>query len=185
MAGFVKLDAGMLNSTVWFDLDQRNVFLTALLMAEPREFREPRPQLDLETGEETGWMIPPGWYGVSAAAAIGIVAASRISEERAMSALAKMGQPEKGSRSHAFEGRRLVRVEGGFVVLNYMRYREHDYTAAERAARYRARKAAIAKKPPARRVKSAPQPVPVRIGLKADDALYNLELMRQDAARKK
>jgi hypothetical protein len=32
-----------------------------------------------------------------------------------------------------------VRVEGGYLVLNYMRYRDRDYTAASRAKRYRER----------------------------------------------
>ena len=36
---FVKLDTGILKSTLWMEMAQRNVFLTALLMAEPREFR--------------------------------------------------------------------------------------------------------------------------------------------------
>jgi hypothetical protein len=30
-------------------------------------------------------------------------------------------------------------VDGGYIILNYMKYRERDYTGAERAARYRQR----------------------------------------------
>ena len=31
----------------------------------------------------------------------------------------------------------MVRINGGFLVLNYMKFRERDYTAAERSRRYR------------------------------------------------
>lgn len=140
MAGYVKLDSGMLNSTVWFDRDVRDVFLTALLMAELRELRAPTPQLELTSLRETGWMVPAGWYGIAAAASTGIIARTGISLEAGMTALEKMGSGEAESRSQDFDGRRLVRINGGFVVLNYMRYREKDYSAAERMARYRARK---------------------------------------------
>lgn len=34
----------------------------------------------------------------------------------------------------------MVRVNGGFVVLNFMRYRDKDHTAAERQRRLRARR---------------------------------------------
>lgn len=140
MAGYVKLDSGMLDSTVWFDRDVRNVFLTALLMAEPRELTVDTPQLEVTSLERTGWMVPAGWYGIAHAASTGIVARAGLTPEAGLAALAKMGKPEPESRSSAFQGRRLVRVDGGFVVLNYMRYREKDYRAAERMARYRERK---------------------------------------------
>jgi len=144
MAGYVKLDSGMLNSTVWLDRDVRDVFITALLMAELRELREPTPQIEVTSLKQTGWMVPPGWYGVAHAASSGIVARAGVPLADGIAALVKMGSPELDSRSGDFEGRRLVRIDGGFVVLNYMRYREKDYSAAERMARYRARKAAAA-----------------------------------------
>lgn len=182
MAGFVKLDAGMLDSTVWFDRDVRDVFITALLMAELREFRQPVPQLEVNSLEHTGWEVPPGWYGVAHAASIGIVNRAGVSIDRGMAALVKMGQPEPESRSSEFEGRRLVRVNGGFVVLNYLRYRDKDYGAAERMARFRARK----KLEQEARSKRAPRAKPTLLGRdKKLDATYNLELMRQDAERRK
>jgi hypothetical protein len=55
-------------------------------------------------------------------------------------ALEKLGSEETESRSHDFGGRRLVRVDGGYIVLNYMKYRERDYTGAERQKRWRERK---------------------------------------------
>jgi hypothetical protein len=146
MAGFVKLDGGILNSTLWLDRDARDVFITALLMAEPHEFREPAAQLEVASLEATGWEVPAGWYGFVQAAGVGILARAGVAPDIGIAALARMGRPEPESRSSAFDGRRLVRVDGGFVVLNYVKYRERDYTAADRQARWRARKATAAAK---------------------------------------
>jgi hypothetical protein len=46
------------------------------------------------------------------------------------------------SRTPDFDGRRLVRVDGGYVALNFAKYREKDHTAAERSKRYREKLAA-------------------------------------------
>jgi hypothetical protein len=136
---FVKLDTGILNSTLWVGFDARNVFITALLMAEPREITEPTPQLKVQAIEPTGFVVPPGWYGFVKAAGIGIVRQSGIDRDRGMAALEELGDPDTESRSAEYEGRRLVRVNGGFVVLNYMKYRERDETNAQRCRRYRER----------------------------------------------
>ena len=37
----------------------------------------------------------------------------------------------------------MIRVNGGFLILNYMKYRDKDHTAAERQRRLRARKKAL------------------------------------------
>lgn len=50
--------------------------------------------------------------------------------------------PQIPSRSPEFGGRRLVRVDGGFIVLNFFKYRDKDYTATERMAKLRARRKA-------------------------------------------
>ncbi len=42
----------------------------------------------------------------------------------------------------------MIRVEDGFIVLNYMRYRDRDYTAAIRQRRLRERKKALKKVTP-------------------------------------
>ncbi len=138
MAGFVKLDAGILDSTVWVDLTVRNVFLTALLMAEPYELAHPTEQLQVDSLECTDWTVPAGWYGIVRAAGPGIVRRSGVDHDAGMAALRCLGEPDLESRSQEFEGRRLVRVDGGYLVLNYIRYRERDYTAAERMRLHRA-----------------------------------------------
>lgn len=137
---FVKLDCGILNSTLWVEKDARDVFITALLMAQPREFEQPTPQLEPDSLNETGWSVPPGWYGFVPAAGVGIIRMTGIPTDVGIEALRKLGSPEPDSRSQEFEGRRLVRVNGGYLVLNFMRYREKDHTAAERMRRLRARK---------------------------------------------
>jgi hypothetical protein len=137
---FVKLDCGILNSTIWSDHDARMIFLTALLLAEPREFIEPVPQLDLRKMEETGWSAPPGWYGFVPAAGSGLVSRTGgITMEEGYAALERLSSPEAESRSPEHEGRRLIRVNGGYLVLNYYKYRDRDHTAAERQRRYRER----------------------------------------------
>lgn len=138
---FIKLDTGILNSSVWVDLEERNVFLTALLLSVPYEVREPEEQLSVTTMKPTGWFVPPGWYGKAEAAGVGIVRLAGVDRERGLAALAKMGEPEEESRSREYEGRRVVRVNGGFIVLNFMAYREKDHGSAERQRRYRLRKA--------------------------------------------
>ena len=117
---FVKLDSGILDSTLWVDRDQRDLFITALLMAEPRELTEPLAQLQVDSLEPTGFQVPPGWYGFVPAAGPGIARRALVDSEPGLVALRALGSPDPESRSHDFEGRRLVRVDGGYVVLNYM-----------------------------------------------------------------
>lgn len=137
---FVKLDCGILDSTLWVDLSACRVFQTALLMAEPHELREPTPQLEVRTLARTDFLVPAAWYGFVRAAGVGIVRRALLDEEEGLQALERLGAPEPGSRNAAHNGRRLVRVDGGYIVLNFQVYRDRDYTAAERSARYRAQK---------------------------------------------
>jgi hypothetical protein len=145
---YVKLDCDMLRSSTWGDYDARNVMLTALLMAEPKEYSEPEPQMQVRSLDHTGWHVPPGWYGFVPAAGAGIVATAGIEREAGFAALERLGSPDPESRSRDFDGRRVVRVDGGFVVLNFMRFREKDHTTAERSRRYREQKRARQKPPP-------------------------------------
>lgn len=139
---FVKLDTGIIRSTLWSDKEASDVFIAALLMAEPREFLEPQAQIRVDSLERTGWAAPPGWYGFVPAAGIGILSVARIDRDAGIEALRRLGEPDKESRSRDFDGRRLIRIDGGYLVLNYIRYRERDYTAADRARRWRERRKA-------------------------------------------
>jgi hypothetical protein len=139
---FVKLDTAILESTLWIDRAARDIFITALLMAEPREITKTMPQYYADRIEETGFSVPPGWYGFVAAAGVGIARRAFVEQDEAMRALETLGSTDPQSRSPEFGGRRLVRVDGGFIVLNFFKYRDKDYTAAERMAKLRARRKA-------------------------------------------
>jgi len=118
------------------------VFITALLMAEPFEVTDPTPQIAVNSLDLTGWMVPPGWYGFVPAAGIGIIHRAGLDEDRGRAALELLGSPEVSSRSPEHDGRRLVRVDGGYLVLNFIKYREKDSTTAERSRRWRERQKA-------------------------------------------
>lgn len=138
----------MLDSTIWFDKDARDIFITALLMAQPHEIREPAPQLEVNSLKETGFIVPVGWYGFVPASGPGIVTRAGMDMERGMAAIVRCGGPEDHTRTSDHDGRRMVRIDGGYIILNYDRYRQKDYTTAERSARYRARKQAEGKSKP-------------------------------------
>jgi hypothetical protein len=139
---FVKLDTGILDSTLWIERDLREVFITALLMAQPQEFDLPQKQISIDGLEYTGYVAPPGWYGVVPAASVGILNRAGVDRESGMEALRKLGSPDMESRSKDHEGRRMIRVDGGFLVLNFMKYRDKDHTAAIRQQRLRERRGA-------------------------------------------
>lgn len=137
---FVKLDCGILESTLWVDQDLRDVFITALLMAYPFEVRQPTPALLTDSIKESGFVVPPGWYGKVEAASVGIVRRSLVGDfGKGMEAIRKLAEPDPESRSADFDGRRMVRVDGGFLILNYIKYRDRDHTASERMRRFRDR----------------------------------------------
>ena len=136
---FVKIDCGILDSTLWIDRDAREVFLTTLLMAEPREFTDAVHQISMDNTSPTGWFAPPGWYGFVNSSAVGIVRRAGTRVEDGIDAMRRLGAPDLLSRTADFDGRRLIRINGGFVVLNYMKFRDRDYSGAERMQRYRER----------------------------------------------
>ena len=142
---FVKLDCGMLNSSLWPDSEARTVFITALLMASPVEIKEPLDQINVRSLKPTGFQVPPGWYGMVDAAGVGIVRRAGLEQEEGLAALERLSAPDPDSRSERFDGRRVARVNGGYLVLNYDIYRQKDHTAAARVRRYRERKALAAK----------------------------------------
>jgi hypothetical protein len=137
---FVKLDTGILHSTLWVERDLREIFITSLLMAEPFELAESARQMRVRSLEETGFEVPPGWYGFVKAAGIGIVNQAQVAAESGLNALEKLGSPDAESRTQEFDGRRMVRINGGYLILNYMKYRDKDHSAAERMRNLRARR---------------------------------------------
>lgn len=145
---FVKLDIGILDSSLWVEPEQRIMFITALCMALPYYLPEPAEELETENTTKTGFVIPPGWYGLVRASSWGIIGRTwphgkpEVPIEELMKEIKELSMPDPWSRSDDFEGRRMVRIDGGFLILNFAKYREMDRTGAERARRYRENKAA-------------------------------------------
>ena len=136
---FVKLDVQILDSSIWCDRDARDVLITALLKSQPLEVTEPMAELHPRSLDKTGWDVPPGWYGFVPAAAVGLLHTAVVELEPGMQALERLASPEAGSRSQEYEGRRLVRVNGGYILLNYDKFHMKDHSAAKRMRRYRQR----------------------------------------------
>lgn len=73
MSGYLKLDCGILDSTIWAARPQLQIFLTALLKAQPRKFDKGIAEIAHDSTEPTGYVAPPGWYGVVPASGPGLV----------------------------------------------------------------------------------------------------------------
>jgi len=109
---YVKLDTDTLNSSLWVsDYRTRITFLTMLMLAKPD--------------------------GTVAAKAPGIARAAVLPIEDVRKALDELESPDPDSRTEDEDGRRIRRIEGGFHIINYTKYREKDHTAAERQRRWR------------------------------------------------
>lgn len=111
---FVKLDCGILDSSVWCESPEKvKVWITLLAMARAN--------------------------GVVEATAPGIAHRAQLPLEVVATSLEVFESPDKYSRSIAAEGRRLERVDGGYRIINYEKYRAKDHTAADRQRRRRRR----------------------------------------------
>jgi hypothetical protein len=83
--------------------------------------------------------------GIARTSVSGIAGNCRLSIEAARRAVKGLSSPDPDSRSKAGGGRRIKRVDGGFLVVNYLRYRERSYSnepAAILKRAYRERKKA-------------------------------------------
>ncbi|MCC6738234.1 MAG: hypothetical protein IT452_04250 [Planctomycetia bacterium] len=111
---FVKLDCRILQSSLWSTPPAvRLTFITILAMTEPD--------------------------GLCRATAPGIAHAARLPEEDVRKALQVLEGPDLDSRCTAEDGRRIVRVDGGYRVVNYLRYREYESPGAKRTREWRER----------------------------------------------
>ena len=135
----MRVNPGILNSTVWLDRDARDMLITAVLMSEivPCEERE---QLSVRSGKPTGLKIPAGKYGYVEAGGPAIARRAGLPTQVGLSALERLGAVEKETRRQSFGGRRLVRVEGGYLVLNGWKYCHKDPAASARVKRFTLRR---------------------------------------------
>ncbi len=111
---FVKLDCGIIHSSLWAESsDTKICWITLLLLADQNGFVRAAPSA---IAREAG-----------------------IPAEVARKAISLFCSPDNESRSPENQGKRIERVDGGFHILNYEKYRERDYTNAERQKRWRER----------------------------------------------
>lgn len=116
--GYVKLFADILASTIW-DLPPptKVVWITLLAMADR--------------------------HGDVMASLPGIAHLSRVSVDEARLALEQLSAPDPDSRTQDHDGRRLMRIDGGWKIVNYEKHRrrmsadDQREKAAARQARRR------------------------------------------------
>ena len=118
MTGFTKLFSSIVDSTVWREaLHVKVVWITMLAKAD-RNGRVP-------------CSLP------------GLADAARVSLEQCQDALAILAAPDPYSRTKAHEGRRVEECDGGWQLLNYLKYRalrdaeERRIQTREAVARHR------------------------------------------------
>lgn len=110
--GFTKLDSGIVNSSIWSEpLATRVVWITMLALSNR--------------------------FGLVKASTSGIQRSANVSVEQCEEAMDILQAPDLDSRSLDFDGRRIERVDGGWKILNYERYREFTYSDSEEALRQR------------------------------------------------
>jgi hypothetical protein len=96
--GFAKLDHGIIHSSIWSeDYATRILWVTMLAMKD-----------------ETGFV---------GTARSGLIRAANISPEEFDKAINCLESPDDESRTESYEGRRVEKIEGGWIILNHDKYR--------------------------------------------------------------
>ena len=119
---YAKLHSSILDSTIW--LEPHHVVRVWIAMLAMKD-----------------------QHGVVAASIPGLAVRARVELTECEEALAKFMSPDPYSRTKDFDGRRIEEVDGGWQLLNHVKYREIDSEDdrrrkdAERQQRFRARKA--------------------------------------------
>jgi hypothetical protein len=99
MAGFTKLFASLVTSTIWQEpLPVKVVWVTMLALADQ--------------------------HGVVGASVPGLASMAGVTLEQCQDALGRFLGPDQFSRTEEHDGRRIEKVPGGWRLLNYLKYRE-------------------------------------------------------------
>lgn len=114
--GFAKLDSGIVDSTLWMKPhDALRVWIALLAKSDS--------------------------YGVVRIAAPALAHQCFLKPERLAQIMSEFCSPDPDSRTPDHDGRRLQAIEGGWLILNYLRYRDmmqrKAASHAERQAKYR------------------------------------------------
>lgn len=133
----VRLDSAILGSSLWIDKPARDLYITALLMARPTEPTAPIVGLDPFSIGPSGFVVPPGRYGLVEATGAVITFTAGLTQKDGEGALQRLCEPAFDHPDQTHEGRRLVRVHGGFIVLDYEGHQPGDRSAADRQRRWR------------------------------------------------
>ena len=95
---YTKLFSSITESTIWREADHiRLVWITMLAMAD----RKGRV-----------WASVPG-----------LADRARVSIESCVEALERLQSPDEWSRTEDNEGRRIAKIDGGWILLNHEKYR--------------------------------------------------------------
>lgn len=107
MSGFTKLHSSILDSTIWREANPtRILFITLLAMADKD--------------------------GVIEASIPGLADRARLSMQETIDAIATLESPDQFSRSPENDGRRIYKIDGGWALTNYAKYRDKQDTEARR-----------------------------------------------------
>jgi hypothetical protein len=116
--GFTKLDDRLIASSIVREPDSVfKIFIVLLSLTDP---------------DSVARITAPGLAGCC-----------NMKIETVRKALKRLESPDPDSRSTEGEGRRIKRVDGGYFVINYLRYRERTYSdspAAIEKRKYRERR---------------------------------------------
>jgi hypothetical protein len=117
VTGFAKIFGSLVTSSVWCEDDATLRIWIALLVLCDQE-------------------------GVVEGSVPGFANLCRVSVEQMEKSLARLMEPDPHSRTPDNEGRRIEKIEGGWLVLNYAKYRElAQAKEGSRAPYYRAYRA--------------------------------------------
>lgn len=107
--GFTKLFSSIVTSSLWSEDDKTRILWITILAITDKD-------------------------GFCAASIPGLSAMARLPVKDVQDSLIKLEGPDTFSRTEAYEGRRLKKVEGGWLVINYRLYRDRE--RAERRREY-------------------------------------------------
>lgn len=109
---FVKLHKKILTSSIWEQSPATRLVWVALLVSAD-------PDGLVSVSRDAVWRL------------------ANVSREEALSALEVLESPDPYSKTKSDDGRRIEEVEGGFLVLNYVKYRSPELSQTPGAIRTR------------------------------------------------
>lgn len=99
--GFTKLFSSILTSSIWSEDNNTRILWITMLACTDKD-------------------------GFCQAAVPGLAAIARLTVADTVAALAKLEGPDPFSRTQDHEGRRIEKIDGGWMVLNHAKYRDRD-----------------------------------------------------------